>query len=110
MQDLGSYSTFRGTATGFTTISSVGCAVKGILFTGTGTGFCRIYNAPSTASATSSNAVTANIIAYLTAAGNTVNSAVYLPVPAMTTDWLTVSIGASADPNLTLFFEPASIS
>jgi len=109
-QDLGSHTVFKATATGFTTLSSVGCAIKGILFTSTGTAFCRIFNAPSTASATASNSLSADIIAYATVAAATANPAVYYPFPGMTSDGLTISIGASADPNLSLFYDPMSFS
>ena len=110
MQDLGSHSVFRGTATGFHTISSVGCAVYGLLFTGTGTNFCRLFNAPSTASATASNSLSTNIRAHLTVAGVTGNTAVWIDFPGMTTDGLTMSVGASADPGVSLFFDPMSIT
>jgi len=108
-QFLGSHTYFLGTATGVTTISSAPCAVFGVLFQGSATNGIRIYNAPSTASATVASAMTHDVVAYPTAAA-TVNEAVYLPIPGMTDNGLTIDIFPSADPKLTLFYDPMGAS
>ena len=108
-QDLGSHSTFLGTATGVTTISSAPCAVYGVLFQGSATGGIRIYDAASTASATASSAMTHDIITVVTVEG-TVITASYIPIPGMTRNGLTVDLMPSADPKLTLFYDPIGYS
>ncbi len=108
-QNLGSHSTFLGTATGFTTISSVGCAVYGVLFHGSATNGIRIYNTDQTGSATATNAMTHDVIAY--PVGQTSgNPAIYIDIPGMTTNGLTVDIFPGLDPKLTLFYDPMGIS
>lgn len=104
-QDLGSHSTFLGTATGVTTISSVGCAVYGVLFCGSATNGIRIYDSPSTASATAASAMTHDVIAYATVT-TTAHSAIWIPIPGMTTNGLTIDIFPGLDPKLTLFYDP----
>lgn len=92
----------RLVATGLSTLSSANAHIIGIMFTGTGTGSLAIYHGV-TASGT-----VAFVRAYATAATATVNTAVYYPCPAYCSGGVTVGVGASADPNITLFWSPST--
>ena len=105
MQDLGYVSTFVATATGTVNISAVNSYVRGILFTGTGTGKVQLF--AGTTSTGAAAALGAQIVAYATVTGATANSAVYFPFPAYASGGLTMVVGGSADPKLTLFWNPA---
>lgn len=95
---------YRVTATGTVCITSANAAIIGVLFQGTGTGFCRIF-----AGVTSSGSASADLgilRAYTTVAGVTANAAVYFPFPAVCSGGITLVMGGSADPSLTLFWNP----
>lgn len=105
-QDLGYYTAFRATATGTVSISTVNAALRGVLFHGTGTGFVHLF-AGVTSTVTSGTTYLGRVIAYATVTGATANAAVYVPFPAYCNNGLTAVIGASADPALTIFWDPA---
>lgn len=89
----------RLTATGLSTLSSANSAVIGVLFSGTATGSLTIYHGV-TASGT---------MAFIRAAATgttTVNISQYYPVPGYCSGGVTVNVGASQDPNITLFWSP----
>lgn len=101
-----SYGTpYRVTATGTVCITSANGAIIGVLFQGTGTGFVRIF-AGVTSTVTASAAHLGQIIAYATVTGATANAAVYYPFPAVCSGGITLVMGPSADPSLTLFWNP----
>lgn len=91
----------RLTATGLSTITSANAHIMGVGFQGTGTGILAIYIGV-TASSTA-----AYIRAYATAAAATVNPYVYHEVPMYCSGGFTVDVEPSADPNITLFWNPA---
>lgn len=97
------------TATGAQVISSANCYVLGVLFHGTGTGAVQIFagvTATTVATTSGGNALSGTIRSFTTVAGATLNSAVYIPFPAYASGGLTIIMGASADPRLTLFWNP----
>jgi hypothetical protein len=103
---------FRVTATGTVCITSANAALLGILFQGTGTGSLKLF-AGVTATLTSNVAagVTSainlgRIVAYATVTGATANAAVYYPFPAVCSGGITVVMEGSADPSVTLFWNP----
>lgn len=101
MPNLTQYGTAsRIVAAGATCLTSANAAIIGILFNGTGTGTAIIYKG-----VTASSSV-AYIRAYVTAANATVNSAVYFPCPAYCSGGITVDLGTTADPDVTLFWNP----
>jgi|TARA_R110000751_G_C13591129_1_gene461062 hypothetical protein len=106
-QDLGYYTPFKASVTGVITISSAASAIRGVLFHGSGTGSITMYSCKSTASATSTTALSHNIVAYATIAGVTVNPAIYYPFPAAAKDGVTIDVGPCLDPKLTLFYSPS---
>lgn len=91
----------RVVATGLSTITSGNAQVIGILFTGTGTGICQLYHG-----VTASVSVCGILRAYVTVAGVTVNQPVFHRVPAYCSGGITVNIGASADPDVTIYWNP----
>ena len=94
------------TVTGATVITSANAQIIGILFQSTGTANLQIW-AGTTATATSAGVPLSGVIrAYPTAADATVNKAVYFPFPAYASGGITINMGASADPRLTLFWNP----
>lgn len=99
----------RLTATGTSVLTSANAYIIGILFQGTGTGALQLFaGTTSTAAAGSGGAVlSGNIIAYATVTGNTANSAIYYPFPAYASGGITAVVGGSADPSVTLFWNPA---
>lgn len=90
----------RLVATGLSTITSANAAIIGVLFNGTGTGQLSIFHGVTV------SASVASIRAYATAANATVNAAVYYPCPAYCSGGISVDVGPSADPDLTLFWNP----
>lgn len=94
---------YRVTATGTVCITSANAAIIGVLFTGTGTGAVQLF-----AGVTSTGAANllGKIVAYATVGGATANAAVYYPFPAVCSGGITLVMGGSADPNLTLFWNP----
>ncbi len=83
----------RLTATGYSTLSSANACLIGVQFNGSGTGV--------TASGT-----IVGITAYRTAANATANEGKYYPIPAYASGGLTVHVGVSLDPNITLYWSP----
>ena len=107
MPNYSQYSTaFRGTATGNVAITSSNAHIMGVMFNGTGTGGIRIF-AGTTATVTAAGVYLGSVIAYPTVANATVNAAVYYPFPAYCSGGITINIQPSADPQLTLFWNPA---
>lgn len=91
----------RVAVTGLTCISSINSGLLGILFSGTGTGTAQIFHG-----VTASNSATGIIRAYTTVTGVTVNAATFIRVPAYCSGGITINVGASADPDVTLFWNP----
>lgn len=98
--------TFRATATGTVCVTSANAAIKGVLFWGSGTGSLHVF-AGVTSTLTASATLLAKIVAYPTVAGATANAAVYYSFPAYASGGITLVIGPSADPKITLFWNPA---
>lgn len=94
-------------ATGTSVISSGNSYIIGILFQGTGTGSLVLCAGTTSTSTTSGKPLSGVIRAFGTAAGGTVNSAVYFPFPAYASGGITAVVGSSADPAITLFWSPA---
>jgi hypothetical protein len=92
----------RLSATGLSTITSGNAQLIGVLFTGTGTGTVQLYHG-----VTASVSVCGIIRAYTTVTGATVNQAVFFRVPAYCSGGITANVGASADPDITLYWNPA---
>ena len=95
------------TATGASCITSANAYIIGILFQGTGTGTLQLFAGVTATSTASGSPISQTIRAFTTAAAATVNSAVYFPFPAYASGGITVNVGASADPAITLFWSPA---
>ena len=103
-QDLGAGTPKTVSATAFTTITTVASRLIGVLFHGTGTALIDgIYNCKSTGSATATTQLGGRIVANTTISTATVNNAVFVQFPGMFTEGMVVDVGASADPNVTLF-------
>lgn len=97
------------TATGAQVISSANSYILGILFHGTGTGAVQIFagvTATTVVTTSGGNALSGTIRAFTTVGGATVNSAVYIPFPAYASGGITLLVGATTDPRLTLFWNP----
>lgn len=92
--------TNRLVATGVSTITSADAAIIGVLFNGTGTGQISIFHGV-TASASA-----VGIRASSTALTATANNAVYYACPMYCSGGITVDVGPSADPDITLFWNP----
>lgn len=97
---------YHATATGTICITSANAQLQGILFHGTGTGMIRVFAGVTSTVTTSAAPLAGPIWAYATVTGATVNAAVYYPFPANCSGGLTVVIGPSADPKITLFWNP----
>lgn len=89
------------TATGLQTITSANAALVGVLFQSSGTAFMQIFHG-----VTASAAATLTVRAYVTVTGATANAAVYLPLNGMASGGITMNMGASTDPKLTLYWLP----
>jgi hypothetical protein len=93
----------RLTATGTVCITSANACILGIAFQGTGTGFLTLFaGVTSTAPATLLGVVRA----FTTVGGATANQALYFPFPAYCPSGITTIVGATADPSITLFWNP----
>lgn len=93
----------RLNATGLSTITSGNCAIYGVAFVGTATGGIQLF-AGVTASASLTPMITFSATTSAVAGGF---SPMFLRLPAVTSGpGLTVSILASADPNLILYWSP----
>ena len=90
-------------ATGYTAITSAAAAVIGVMSHSTGTSLMSFYNAVS---ATGSSTIGGLIRFFVTAAAATGNPVLYYPFPADAPSGFHVNIGASADPNITIFWNP----
>ena len=101
-QYLGAGTANRLTATGVSTITSGNARIIGFLFTGTGTGTLQLF-----AGATASSAISGVIRAYVTVGGVTVNTATFVEYPAYASGGFTVDVGPTADPDVTIFWNPA---
>ena len=100
------FTTQAGTATrvvtsGLSTITSANAALIGILFNGTATGSAIIFHGVT------ASASVAYVRAYSTAVGVTNLRALYYPLPAMCSGGITIDIGSTTDPDVTLFWTPA---
>ena len=90
----------RVVTSGLSTITSANAQLIGILFNGTATGsailFCGVTASVSVA----------KIRAYPTVAGATANQAVYYDTPAYCSGGITIDMGTTGDPDVTLFWNP----
>ena len=96
------YTATRFTATGSSCITSGNAALIGVLFTGTGTGSIQLF-----AGTTVSASVCGIIRAYTTVANQTVNSPLWITMPAYCSGGVSATVGGSADPDVTLYWNPA---
>lgn len=96
----------RLTATGTVCITSANAYIIGVAFQGTGTGSLHIF-AGLTSTATSSATWLGRLVANTTVSGATVNPMVYFPFPAYCSGGITTQVPATADPSITLFWNPA---
>ena len=87
---------------GATCITSSNAAIIGVLFQGTATGTLQIWAGTT---ATGAGALSGIIRAFVTGAV-TMQSAVWYPFPANASGGITINVGTSADPSLTLFWNP----
>ena len=90
--------------TGATCLTSANSALIGILFQSTGTAALQLWQGVTATGA--ANQLSGIIRGYVTAAAATVNTALYYPFPAIALGGITVNVGGSADPALTLFWKP----
>ena len=91
----------RLTATGLSTITSANAHIIGVLMNCSGTGQISIFHGV-TASASA-----IGIRGWVTVI-DTVRPALYFPCPAYCSGGITVDVGPSADPDITLFWNPAT--
>src|SRR5512146_1734958 len=105
-QDLSYGTAYHATVTGAVCITSGNSHIFGVLFQGTATGNVQIW-AGTTATATAAGVPLSGVIrAYATTGSATVQSAVYYPFPAYASGGITINVGGSLDPQLTLFWSP----
>lgn len=97
---------YRVTATGTVVVTSANAYIIGVLFNGTGTAFANIF-AGLTSTVTAAGVHLGALMAYATVANATQNQSIYFPFPAYASGGITIAMGASADPKLTLFWNPA---
>ena len=97
---------YRVTATGTVCITSANAYIIGVAFQGSGTGSLHIF-AGTTSTATASATWLGLIRAYSTVGGATANQALYFPFPAYCSGGITLQTPGTADPSLTLFWNPA---
>lgn len=95
---------YLATATGAVCITSANAQVIGVLFQGSATGTLQIW-AGTTATGAASG-LSHIIRAFVTTGSATAQSAVYFPFPAYASGGITINVGASTDPKLTLFWNP----
>lgn len=95
----------RVVATGPTVITSANAQIIGVLFCGTGTGSVSIF-AGVTATSTGGGALLATVVGYATVPVVAPNPANYVPFPANCSGGITLNLGATTDPCVTLFWNP----
>jgi hypothetical protein len=93
------------TAAGATCVCSSNAQIIGILFQSSATANVQIW-AGTTATATASTITLSGIIRTTTGAVSAA-PAVYIPFPAYASGGISLNLGASGDPKLTLFWNPA---
>ena len=105
-QYLGSYSTRNLTTAETTLISQVTGAVKlaGMLCNSTGTCVVTFYAGTT---ATSSTLLTGPVRVNTTVPSAYVNQSQWIPIPAIAVNGLIVTLGATNDPNVTIFYDPS---
>src|SRR5262245_17208091 len=101
---------YRVTATGVFCVTSANAYIVAVAFQGTGTNICRLW-AGTTATGTGTVAHLGRLVANATALNATINSATTMWFPAYCSGGICISnAGAtdgSADPSITLFWNPA---
>ena len=102
-QYLGFYSTRRLTTAEATVIASSNVGLCGIMVNSTGTAVISLFHGVT---GTSTNYIVGPIRTYTTVAAGTANTAVFIPIPARCSGGLTALLGASGDPDVTLFYAP----
>lgn len=100
------YNATRLTATGTVCITSANAYIQGIMFQGTGTGSLKLF-AGVTSTSTASAVYLGQVVAYATVGGATINTAVYYTFPAYCSGGITTQMPGTADPSVTLFWNPA---
>ena len=99
----------RVTETAATAITSANAAVIGVLFCGSGTGSVQLFRCATTASATATaDAVLTGVVRFMTSATGT--GQLYREIPAYAPGGIVVNVGASPDPDLTIFWNPTGES
>lgn len=96
------------TATGTVVITSANAQIIGILFNGSATNRLQIFAGltSTVASGSAAQLHTGTIVGYATT-GVTANPALYIPFPAYASGGITTVVPGSADPKVTLFWNPA---
>ena len=93
---------FVVTATGTQVVTSANAAIIGMCFQGSATGGITLFQGVTS---TATGAVS-NLIRFYVTVAATVVAPVYLPYPAVCPGGITLVMQASADPKLTLFWNP----
>ena len=89
-------------ATGYTAITSAASAIIGVMCHSSGTAACSFY---TTANASGSVTI-GGLIRFNVTVSATIPGAIYLPFPADAPSGFSINLGAAADPNITIFWNP----
>ena len=103
-QYIGSYAARTFTTAETTVVTTRDANVVGVLCCSTGTGVITLY---AGVTATTSTLLAGPVRIYTTVPAAYINGPVWMPVPGIAMGGLIVTIGASNDPNITLFWNPA---
>ena len=97
------------TTVGATVVTSANAAIIGLMFNGSATGDVQIWAGvtATVTSATSGGVQLSGIIRGFATTTSGGQVASYYPFPAYCSGGITINIGTSADPRLTLFWNPA---
>ena len=90
-------------ATGYTAVTSGNAAIIGVMCHSSGTAACSFY----TTAAASGSVTIGGLIRFNVTVSATIPAAIYLPFPADAPGGFSVNLGAAADPNITIFWNPA---
>lgn len=105
MPNFPNYGTaFVATATGAVCITSANAQIIGVLVQSSATGSFQLWAGTT---ATGAGARLSHLVrAYTTTGSATAQSAVWYPFPAYASGGITLNVGGSLDPKLTLFWNP----